>query len=45
MLKEEELHKVRKSFIEAKDRMSFVLEASVDPTRVIVFRLLSKQKC
>ena len=44
MLKERELHKVQKSFVEAKDRMAFVFEALGDPTRLNIFRLLSKKK-
>jgi len=44
MLKEKELHRVQKSFIEAKDRMAFIFEALGDSTRLKIFRLLSQKK-
>ena len=44
MLKEKELQKVQKSFIEAKDRMAFIFEALGDSTRLKIFRLLSQKK-
>jgi len=44
MLKEKELQKVQKSFVEAKDRLAFVFEALGDPTRLKIFRLLATKK-
>jgi ArsR family transcriptional regulator, lead/cadmium/zinc/bismuth-responsive transcriptional repressor len=44
MLEAKELQKVQKSFIDAKDRLSFVFEALGDPTRLKIFRLLSQEK-
>jgi len=44
MLKETELQKLRKSFVEVKDRMAFVFEALGDSTRLKIFRLLSQKK-
>ena len=44
MLKEKELQKVQKSFVEVKDRMASVFEALGDSTRLKIFRLLSQKK-
>ena len=44
MLEAKELQKVQKSFSEMKDRLAFVFEALGDPTRLNIFRLLSKKK-
>jgi ArsR family transcriptional regulator len=44
MLEAKELQKVQKSFSEMKDRLAFVFEALGDPTRLNIFRLLSKEK-
>jgi len=44
MLKEKELHKVQKSFVETKDRMAFMFEALGDSTRFKIFQLLSQKK-
>lgn len=44
MLEAKELQKVQKSFSEIKDRLAFVFEALGDPTRLNIFRLLSKEK-
>ena len=44
MLEAKELQKAQKSFSEMKDRLAFVFEALGDPTRLNIFRLLSKEK-
>ena len=44
MLKEKELHKVQKSFVETKDRLAFIFEALGDQTRLKIFRLLVQKK-
>ncbi len=44
MLEAKELQKAQKSFSEMKDRLAFVFEALGDPTRLNIFRLLSKKK-
>lgn len=44
MLEAKELQKVQKSFSDMKDRLAFVFEALGDPTRLNIFRLLSKEK-
>ena len=44
MLAQKELHKVQKSVTEAKDRLALVFEALGDPTRLNIFRLLSRKK-
>ena len=44
MLEAKELQKVQKSFTDMKDRLAFVFEALGDPTRLNIFKLLSKEK-
>ena len=44
MLEAKELQKVQQSFSEMKDRLAFVFEALGDPTRLNIFKLLSKEK-
>ena len=44
MLEAKELQKVQRSFTDMKDRLAFVFEALGDPTRLNIFKLLSKEK-
>ena len=44
MLEAKELQEVQKSFTDMKDRLAFVFEALGDPTRLNIFKLLSKEK-
>jgi len=44
MLDEKKLRTMQKSFKGAHDRLSFVFEALGDPTRLKIFKLLSKEK-